>query len=207
MEMFFLHSTRIWRLWGQTAKLPGHLSQCKPAWPYILFFLTLQAVSDVPHCYAHSDQALLKFRHGVQQNTGKVPANLEEQNSLYPAADAFPGWLLLPSLLSQAGLSIPGPVQSLPHAEVSRAGQGDGRGGFIWVTELHTAKSSFPVTSANCSQVYLHIIMEAGNFGQGKQRLFSFSITEYRVCYSKQSNIMFDPWHCNFIFVILIETV
>lgn len=103
----------------------------------------------------------------------------------------------LSSLLSQAALPIPGPVRSSPHAEVSRAGLGDGEEGSYELLNLmsqHTAKSSFPVISDNCSREHLCIIMEADNIGQGNQRFIS---------HSKWSDFMFDPWHCNFILMTL----
>lgn len=128
MEMLFLPSTSIWRLRGQTAKIPGHLSECKPVWPHIPFFLTLQAVSDVSHHYAHHDQVLLKFRHSTQQNIKARYQPTSKSKTVYflqlmlSSAGSCP----LSSLLSQAALSIPGPLQRLLHPEVSRAGQGDG---------------------------------------------------------------------------------
>lgn len=128
----------------------------------------LRAVSDMSCCYAHHDQILLKFTHSKQQNmearyqpTSKRKIVYFLQLMLSPA-----GSCLFSSLPSQAALSIPGPVQSLPHTEVSRAGQGDGEENSSALPNRmsqHTAETSFPVISANCSWVHLFIIMEAGN--------------------------------------------
>lgn len=119
-------------------------------------FLTLQAVSDISRFYAHHDQVLLKFSHSMQQNTKARHQPTSKSKVVYflqlvlsPAGSHLPS-----SLLSQGALSISGPAQSLPHAEVSTARQCDGEENsseLLNCISQHTAKSSLPDISANCS--------------------------------------------------------
>lgn len=111
--------------------------------------------------------------------------------------------LMLPQLasassyhrFSQVVLSIPGHCHGPLYAEDRRAGLGNREedlSELLNCRSQHTATSSFSImASVNCFQVCLHIMTEAGNIGQGSQRLVSHWKWSEPLCLTSGAVILF----------------